>query len=142
MMRRRAFIAGLGSAAAWPIAVRAQQAEPTRRIGILSNAPAEAQGDKGVEALQEALQQLGWTNSRNLRIDVRWAANDIDRDRKYAAELIALGQMSSLLSAHSESSHCRGQRTLCRSCLCGSPIRWAPVSLNPWPGPAATRQAS
>ena len=90
-MRRRTFIAALGGVATWPLVARAQQEDRARRIGVLSNAPAEAQGDRGVEVLQEALQQVGWTHGRNLRIDVRWAGNDADRDRKYAAELIALG---------------------------------------------------
>jgi putative ABC transport system substrate-binding protein len=89
-MRRRDFIALTGTAAAWSFVAHAQQADRPRRIGVLSNAPAEAQGDGGIAALLEVLQRLGWSDGRNLRIDVRWAGNDVDRDRRYAAELLAL----------------------------------------------------
>jgi len=90
-MQRRDFITLLsGAAATWPLAARAQQPEQMRRIGVLSNAPADAQGQSGVEAFQQALRQLGWSDGRNVRIDVRWGENDPDRDRKYAAELVAL----------------------------------------------------
>ncbi len=57
---------------------------------MLSNTPADAQGRSGLVALQERLRQLGWSDGRNVRIDVRWGENDPDRDRKYAAELVAL----------------------------------------------------
>jgi putative ABC transport system substrate-binding protein len=89
---RREFVAGLGGTAfAVPLAARAQQAEPMRRIGVLVNRGADdAEGQTFVAAFQQAMQQLGWSDGRNVRIDVRWGANDIDRDRKYAAELVAL----------------------------------------------------
>jgi putative ABC transport system substrate-binding protein len=62
-----------------------------RRIGVLMNTAAEnAQGRTGVSALRQVLQQLGWTEGRNLRIDIRWGENDVERDRLYAAELVAL----------------------------------------------------
>jgi putative ABC transport system substrate-binding protein len=90
-MIRREFITLLGSAAvAWPLAARAQQGEPMARLGVLSNAPAEAQGDQGVVALKDRLRRLGWIEGQNLQIDVRWGGNNTDRDREYAAELIAL----------------------------------------------------
>jgi putative tryptophan/tyrosine transport system substrate-binding protein len=91
-MKRREFITLLGGAAvAWPLAARAQQPEPMRRVGVLVNRGADdAEGQTFVEAFQQAMQQLGWSDGRNVRIDVRWGANDIDRDRKYAAELVAL----------------------------------------------------
>jgi putative ABC transport system substrate-binding protein len=91
-MRRREFIMLLGSTAvAWPLAARAQQGEPVRRIGVLMNRAADdTDGQAGVTAFQQSLQQLGWSDGRNVRIDIRWGANDIDRDRKYAAELVAL----------------------------------------------------
>jgi putative tryptophan/tyrosine transport system substrate-binding protein len=88
-VRRREFIVFFG-VAAWPLAARAQQPERVKRIGVLSNAPADAQGQSGVEAFQQALRQLGWNEGSNVRIDVRWGENDADRDRKYAAELVAL----------------------------------------------------
>src|SRR5712692_5106038 len=91
-MRRREFITLLGGAAAsWPLAARAQQPEQMRRIGVLMNVAADdPEGQAGVAAFQQALQQLGWSDGRNVRIDTRWGENDVDRDRRYAAELVAL----------------------------------------------------
>src|SRR5260370_9149761 len=87
-MKRRAFIAGLTAAAAWPLAARAQPGERTRRIGVLMYLAADdAQGQARLAAFTQALKQLGWSDGRNLRIDTRWAnADDI---RKHAAELAA-----------------------------------------------------
>ncbi|HTE77726.1 MAG TPA: ABC transporter substrate-binding protein [Xanthobacteraceae bacterium] len=91
-MRRREFIALFGGIGiAWPLAAWAQQPEQVRRIGVLMNGPADdPRGQAAVAAFQEVLQQLGWSNGRNVRIDIRWGANDVDRDRRYAAELVAL----------------------------------------------------
>jgi putative ABC transport system substrate-binding protein len=91
-MRRRDFITLIGGAAfAWPLAVPAQQPEPMRRIGELMNRDADdTEGQALVAAFQQAMQQLGWSDGSNVRIDVRWGANDVERDRKYAAELVAL----------------------------------------------------
>src|SRR6516164_7616053 len=88
-MRRRDFIKVVaGSAIPWPLAARAQQTDQVRRIGVLMNvAPEHRKGQPYVIAFQQALQQLGWTEGR---IDIRWGENDVDRDRKYAAELVAL----------------------------------------------------
>src|ERR1700730_11769991 len=91
-MRRRAFMTLVGAGAlAWPRAVRAQQPEPMRRIGVLMNRAADQpEGQAEVAAFQKALQQLGWNDGRNVQLDIRWSANDVDLDRKYAAELVAL----------------------------------------------------
>ena len=91
-MRRREFITLLGgAAAAWPFTGRAQQPERVRRIGVLMNLTADnPQGKPQIAAFLEALQQLGWSDGRNVRIDIRWGTNDIDRQRGYAAELAAL----------------------------------------------------
>ena len=90
-MRRRDFITLLCGAAAWPLAARAEQPGQMRRIGVLLNVTADnPRGQAGVAAFQQVLQQLGWSDGRNVRIDTRWGANDIDLDRKYAAELVAL----------------------------------------------------
>jgi len=91
-MKRREFITLLGgSAVAWPLAAPAQQAERIRRIGVLvALAQDDPQGQARLAAFVQGLQELGWTNGRNVRIDTRWAAGDADRFRKYAAELIAL----------------------------------------------------
>jgi putative ABC transport system substrate-binding protein len=90
-MRRRDFIRVIGAAAAWPLAAGAQQPERKRRIGVLMNAsPDDADGQARVIAFVQALQELGWTDRQNARIDVRWGAGDADRYRRYAAELVAL----------------------------------------------------
>jgi putative tryptophan/tyrosine transport system substrate-binding protein len=88
-MRRRDFIKVIAcSAIAWPVTARAQE---TRHIGVLMNrAPEHPEGQPAIAAFRQALQQLGWTEGRNIRIDIRWGENDVDRDRKYAADLVAL----------------------------------------------------
>jgi len=92
-MRRRDFVALLGgAAAAWPLAARAQQSNQARRIGVLSGYLAENDptGIAYVSAFTRALQQLGWTDGNNVRIDVRWAAGDVELMRRFARELVAL----------------------------------------------------
>ena len=89
-MRRREFITLLGgAAAAWPLAARAQQPDRTARIGVLTGADA-SETDSNMLAFLQGLQQLGWTESRNLRIDIRRGGGDAERIRKHAAELVAL----------------------------------------------------
>ena len=89
-MRRRQFIRLLGSAAAWPFAARAQQPEQVRRIGVLMHLAADdPEGQARFTAFLQGLQQLGWTDGRNARVDTRWGANNAERGR-YAAELVAL----------------------------------------------------
>jgi len=89
-LKRREFIALLGGAAAWPVAVRAQQADVVRRIGVLSTLPADdPEGTARTTAFLQALDGLGWSDGRNLRVDIRWGAGDAERIRKYVAELIA-----------------------------------------------------
>ena len=91
-MRRRDFVRAIvGSATVWPLTLRAQQSERLRRIGVLtpyseSDPYAKAQFDAFVQGLAE----LGWSEGRNLRMDVRWAAGDLDRVRMYAKELVTL----------------------------------------------------
>jgi putative tryptophan/tyrosine transport system substrate-binding protein len=88
---RRKFLATLGgAAAAWPLATLAQQGERLRRIGVLMNQAADdPEGQARLIAFVQALQQFGWTDGRNVRIDTRWAAGDADRIRQYAAEFAA-----------------------------------------------------
>jgi putative ABC transport system substrate-binding protein len=89
-MRRRDFIRIVGSAAAWPLGAHAQQPE-RRRIGVLMNfAENDPAAQARLTALLQALQQLGWTNGGNVRIDIRWSAGDSERNRRYAAELVTL----------------------------------------------------
>jgi putative tryptophan/tyrosine transport system substrate-binding protein len=89
-MKRREFITLLG-AAAWPLAARAQQSERKRRVGILMGLSAhDAEAQHRIAAFVQGLQQLGWTEGRNLQIDYRRGAGDTDLTRRYAAELVAL----------------------------------------------------
>jgi putative ABC transport system substrate-binding protein len=88
---RRKFIAALGSAATWPLAARAQQPEQMRRIGVLFGAAANDSTTQAFyAALLQGLQQLGWTDGRNVHIDPRFGAGNAADIRKYAAELVAL----------------------------------------------------
>src|SRR5215207_5198843 len=90
-MRRRNVIVGLAGAAAWPFAARAQQAERTRRIGVLMNQAAnDPEGRARIAAFLQGLQQLGWTEGRNVRIEYRWSAGNEADTHKNAAELVAL----------------------------------------------------
>jgi putative ABC transport system substrate-binding protein len=91
-LQRREFITLVGYAAAWPLAARAQQRERMRRVGVLVSSLAaddpewQARGNAFVQGLQER----GWADGRNVRIEYRWGLGDQDRQRKYAAELVAL----------------------------------------------------
>jgi putative tryptophan/tyrosine transport system substrate-binding protein len=90
-MKRREFIAGLGGAVAWPIAVRAQQGDRVRRIGVLNTLAADDQeGNRRVAAFLQALQPLGWTIGRNVETEQRWGSGDPAGLRKNAEELVAL----------------------------------------------------
>ena len=90
-MKRREFITVLGSAAAWPLAARAQQPERMRRIGVLmSLASEDPEGQARLAGFVQGLQEAGWNDGRNLHIDTRWGAGDADRHRRYAAELVGL----------------------------------------------------
>jgi len=85
---------------AWPLAARAQQADRMRRVGVLeARAADDREGQARLAAFLQGLQELGWTDGRNLRIDYRWAAADADRSRTYAAELVALAPDVILASA-------------------------------------------
>jgi putative ABC transport system substrate-binding protein len=90
-VKRREFITLVGgAAAAWPLATRAQQGH-TRRIGVLINRAADnLEGQTRLAAFMQGLQEAGWAVGRNARIDIRWGADDVDRERRYAAELVAL----------------------------------------------------
>jgi putative ABC transport system substrate-binding protein len=91
MTTRRTFVTLLGgAAAAWPLAVRAQQSQRMRRVGILSPLPADdANGQVRIAAFLQGLQEFGWAVDRNVRMEIRWGGKADDM-RKYAAELAAL----------------------------------------------------
>ncbi|MGE5156839.1 MAG: ABC transporter substrate-binding protein [Gemmatimonas sp.] len=93
MIRRREFMTllGGGAAAAWPLAARAQQRERVRHVGVLMPTAADdGEGQARIAAFLQGLQQWGWAVGDNVRVDMRWAAADRDRFRRYAAELVAL----------------------------------------------------
>jgi putative tryptophan/tyrosine transport system substrate-binding protein len=103
-VKRREFITLLGgAAAAWPLAARGQQAERVRRVGVLM-AVAESDADvrSGVALFQQRLQELGWNDGRNIRIDYRWGDADADRIQALAKELVGL--QPDVLVAHSTPS--------------------------------------
>jgi putative tryptophan/tyrosine transport system substrate-binding protein len=90
-MRRRNFIALLGSAVAWPLAARGQQADRMRLIGVLmAYAESDPEGQAWVAAFRERLQKLGWAEGHNIRIDTRWATPDVEAMQRFAKELVAL----------------------------------------------------
>jgi ABC-type uncharacterized transport system substrate-binding protein len=91
-LKRREFITLLvGAPAAWPRMVWAQQRERMRPIGVLMGTVDDVEGQRNLAAFLQVLQQLGWTDGGNVRIDIRWGAGSADNIRKYAAELAALG---------------------------------------------------
>jgi putative ABC transport system substrate-binding protein len=90
-LRRRDFIAGLGSAAAWPLAARAQQGDRVRRIGVLMSLDeSDPEQERRLSAFMHALANLGWTDGRNMRMDLRWAGDNSNRIRALAQELVGL----------------------------------------------------
>jgi putative ABC transport system substrate-binding protein len=91
-VKRRDFITLLGgAAAAWPLAVRAQQGQRMRRIGVLMHLAADdPEGQRRVAAFLQGLQEAGWAVGRNVDIDMRWAAGEAERFRRYAMEILAL----------------------------------------------------
>jgi putative ABC transport system substrate-binding protein len=91
MIQRREFIAGLGGAAAWPLAAHAQQRPRLKRIGVFTNlAEDDPESLLRIAAFAQGLSELGWAIGRNVQIDYRWGEGDADRVRRYASELVAL----------------------------------------------------
>ena len=93
-MRRRDFIKGIvGSASAWPVAARAQQPEQKRLIGVLmpyAESDSADEGQSGFAAFREELGKVGWAEGRNIKIDARWAAADVESMKRFAKELVEL----------------------------------------------------
>jgi putative tryptophan/tyrosine transport system substrate-binding protein len=97
---------------AWPAVARAQRLGTQKRIAVLmSNTEADPEGKARIAAFRQALENLGWTDGYNLRIEIRWAAANIDRVRSYTAELIALapdlivGNSSPVVANLSQATH-------------------------------------
>ena len=110
--RRREVITLIGgSVAAWPLAARAQQGEQMRRIGVLmAHAESDPEGQANVAAFREGLRKLGWMEGRNLRIDTRWAAANVESTQRLAKELVAL-QPDLILSANTPTTAALLQQT-------------------------------
>src|ERR1700681_2922227 len=90
-MRRREFITLLGGTAAWPLAARAQQSGPMRRIGVLMGwSDIDPEYRARLAAFEQGLAKLGWVDGQNVRIDVRWTFGDVERARFLANELVGL----------------------------------------------------
>jgi putative tryptophan/tyrosine transport system substrate-binding protein len=90
-VKRREFIAGLGSAVAWPLAARAQSSDRMRRIGVLLGFGENDPGaNPALSGFMQGLTEFGWIDGRNLRMDVRWAAGNVDRAQTFAKELVNL----------------------------------------------------
>ena len=92
-MKRRVFLSVIGGVAAWPLAARAQQGERVRGIGWLTSQAADDPVSQARDAVfRQALQQLGWTEGRNIGYEYRSrSSSNVDLARRYATELVALG---------------------------------------------------
>jgi len=113
-VRRREFIKLAGGVAAWPLTARAQERERLRRIAWLVGTAKDVPGARDRDtAFLEAFEQLGWTNGRNVQIDIRWAAGNADDIRKYAVELVALAPDVILATGGAGTRH-RNVRTIAK----------------------------
>jgi len=101
-MRRREFIAGLGTGLAWPLAARAQF-DRARRIGVLVGLAADdAETKARLAAFRQGMQQHGWSEGRNLQVDYRWTGPDVKRIEAHAKELV--GTLPEVIVAHNSPS--------------------------------------
>ena len=139
-MRRREFITLLGGlAAAWPLAARAQQVERVRRVGVLMVGTDDADSQGRVAAFRQGLQEVGWSEGRNLLITSRWSAGDNDSIRAAASNLVGLKPDVLLVNGR------RGlvalqQETPIIPIVFADPVE--PASVASWRGRAATSRAS
>ncbi len=135
---RRNFIAALGFLVAWPLAARAQQASTLRRVGVLMNVGAnDSDFEANLAAFLHALHELGWTDGRNVQIEVRWGGGTAAGIRKQAVELVA-GSPDVILATGTAAMRPFLQASApFRSYSSRSPIRSALALSIPWPGRAA-----
>ena len=95
-MRRRDFITLLSGAVAWPAVAHAQQSDRLRRVGILMGfGENDSEGILWLSSFIRTFRELGWTDGRNVRLEIRWGASDLNQQRTYARELVRLDPMSS-----------------------------------------------
>ena len=120
-MKRRTFIAGLGSTAAWPVVARAQQGDRVRRIGVLmSYDENDPEVKHRVSAFTQALAGLGWAVGDNVQMDLRGAGGDINRLPALAQELVGLQPDIILVHRFQSSNHIRRLDRVCKT-TCGRP---------------------
>ena len=136
-LKRREFITLLGgAAAAWPLLARAQQPDRMRRIGVLMSSNMEPDLETSLAAFVQGLEQLGWAEGRNVRIETRWAGGDARQIRGYAAELAALAPDVILANGAAAMDRCWRRPAPFRSCSAVSLIRSALASSTAWRGRA------
>jgi putative tryptophan/tyrosine transport system substrate-binding protein len=135
-MRRREFVAGLGSAAAWPLVARGQQRGRMRRIGVMFGllAADDPEAQARITAFVQGLQELGWSDGRNVRIDYRGGLGDADRQHRYAAELVALAPDVVLAGGNPALAAFQQATNLCRSCSRMSQTQSATAISPAWRG--------
>src|SRR5215813_14318613 len=133
-MHRRDFIKVVaGSVVTWPLTAGAQQPEQMRRIGILMNrAASDAEGQARIATFKQGLEQLGWNEGRNIRIDIRWGEDKSELERKYAAELVALAPDIILASGTVSVTALQALSHTYRSCSPQWPTRPVPASSTLW----------
>ena len=118
-LKRREFITLLGGAAAWPLAARAQRRERVRRIGVLmSFAASDPDAQLRIGAFDRGMRDLGWLEGRNLHTEYRWAADEGDRLRNHARELVRMAPDVSWSTARPQPSHSMSRVVACRPCSC------------------------
>src|SRR5262249_41866087 len=138
-LKRREFITLLGGAVAWPMVARAQPGESMRRIGaLIASAADDSVFQARVAAFQQGLAQLGWTDGRNVRLDIRWATTNADDLRRHATELAALAP-DVLVAATGTATTAPLLQATRTVPIVSSSTRSAPVSSRASPGRAATR---
>jgi putative ABC transport system substrate-binding protein len=119
-VKRREFITLVGGAAAWPLSARAQQPERIRRVGVLIGVADDAQGQARLTAFQKGMQELGWTEGRNIRFDIRFSEGDSGRAQAYASELVAMTPDAILGTPPLWSPRSSSRPRQFRSCSCRS----------------------
>ena len=138
-MKRREFIKLLGGSTLWPLAAHAQQPDRMRRIAVLMTvAEDNPDGKPRLEVFVQGLQELGWTDGRNIRIDYRWSAGDAERTGKYAAELVSLAPDVILAGNTSTVGRPTPYRLYSQVLL----TRLVPASSKAWRAPADILQGS
>jgi hypothetical protein len=125
---RRAFIAAMGMASLSPLLAGAQQTEPIKHVGaLMSTGEGDAKEQANLAAFAARLKELGWIEGRNLHLDIRWGAADDERNRRYAAELVALAPDVILADTSQTVAALQRRRVQSLSCSPARPTLWVPA---------------